>query len=272
MASEYLRWKYRDVPHDAPPPVLTAKERRANWWHYHKWHVVIGAVVLLALTDIGLHILGVGRQEPDYQFAYVGARMLPADAVSAFEEALAALGTDWNGDGRVLVRLNQYPIAAADTAASGNTDTVISNGADTAASGDTVIPVSDNADAAMYAYAASVRLMGDLQSGDSAFFLLKDPEQFQRDYEILSGDGVFLWAECPVLAALPLGEYTENLLGEERRGDTQSLFSGLYLARRDFQTEKQSAKQSAYAEQCDILWNTLTDSVQQNVLTEGAAS
>ena len=249
VASEYLKWKYRDVQHDAPPPALTAKERRENWWHYHKWHVIIGTLLLLALCDIGLHVLGFGRETPDYQFAYVGSRMLPDDAVSAFEEAVAALGTDCNGDGRVLVRLNQYPVV------------VISDNTDMASSAD--------ADAAMYAYAASVRLMADLQSGESAFFLLKDPERFQRDYEILSGDGAFLWTDCPILSSLPLGKYTEQLLIGERGGDVQSLFAGLYLARRDVQPEKQSEKQSAYAEQCDMLWNTLTDGV--NILTEGAA-
>ena len=44
MASEYLKWKYRDVKPDAPL-VLTPKEKRANWWHYHKWTLLSGVVV-----------------------------------------------------------------------------------------------------------------------------------------------------------------------------------------------------------------------------------
>ena len=221
MASEYLKWKYRDVKPDEPPPPLTRKERLVNWWLYHKWHVAIGAVLLFALLDIGLRVAGFGREEPDYQFAYVGSRILPDEAVASFEDALASFGADRNGDGRVLVRLNQY--------------------ADASASGD--------ADAAMYAYASGVRLMADLQRGDSAFFLLESPEGFRRDYDILSGNGV-LWTDCPVLSALPLGEYDENLFGETVGGDAQSLFSGLWLARRDL---------SAYPEEYAILWNSLTE-------------
>ena len=221
MASEYLKWKYRDVRPDEPPPPLTPKERVANWWHYHKWHMAIGAALLFALLDIGFHVMGFGREEPDYQFAYVGSRLLPDEAVSAFEDALSALATDRNGDGRVLVRLNQYADAA----------------------------VSDDADSAMYAYASGVRLMADLQHADSAFFLLENPEQFQRNYEILSGDAL-PWTDCPALASLPLGEYNENLLGQEISGDVQSLFSGLSLARRDL---------SAYPEEYAILWNVLTE-------------
>ena len=34
MASEYLKWKYRDVKPDEPSPELTGKEKLANWFHY----------------------------------------------------------------------------------------------------------------------------------------------------------------------------------------------------------------------------------------------
>ena len=221
MASEYLKWKYRDVRPDEPPPPLTPKERVANWWHYHKWHMAIGAALLFALLDIGLHVAGFGREAPDYQFAYVGSRLLPDEAVTALENALSELGADCNGDGRVLARLNQYADAT----------------------------VSGDADAAMYAYASNVRLMADLQRGDSAFFLLENPQEFQRNYDILSGDALS-WTDCPALSALPLGGYDENLLGQEIGGDVQSLFAGLSLARRDL---------SAYPEEYAVLWNVLTE-------------
>lgn len=221
MASEYLKWKYRDVKPDEPPPPLTPKERLANWWHYHKWHVAIGTVLLFAFADIGFQVMKSAQEAPDYQFAYVGSRLLPDEAVSAFEDALSTIAPDCNGDGRVIVRLNQYADAS----------------------------VSGDADAAMYAYASSVRLMADLERGDSAFFLLEIPERFQRNYDILSGDAL-LWADCPALASLPLGEYDESLLGETVSGDAQSLFSGLSLARRDL---------SAYPEEYALLWNSLTE-------------
>ena len=68
MASEYLKWKYQDVKPDAPV-VLTKKEERQNWWHYHKWHVAlcIGGV-LFAVWFIA-RLLGFGQVQPDYQAA-----------------------------------------------------------------------------------------------------------------------------------------------------------------------------------------------------------
>lgn len=45
MASEYLRWKYKDVQPDKPA-ALTEKQRRQNWWHYHKLHVLLGAAAV----------------------------------------------------------------------------------------------------------------------------------------------------------------------------------------------------------------------------------
>ena len=51
MASEYLKWKYRDVkPRETKE--LTPAEKRKNWWHYHKWHILTGVVLAAALALI----------------------------------------------------------------------------------------------------------------------------------------------------------------------------------------------------------------------------
>ncbi len=132
MASEYLKWKYRDVQPDAPRE-LTAQERRANWWHYHKWHV--GAAVLLALVlgDLGLNAWKTHRDAPDYQAAYVAAKPLPEEAVSALETVLSGL----TGGGKV--RVNQYLTA-------------------------------QTGDADLYASAANIQLMADLETCESFLF------------------------------------------------------------------------------------------------------
>ena len=54
MASQYLKWKYRDVKPDAPVE-LTEAQRRANWWHYNKWYVLGACLLLLAA---GMFVLG----------------------------------------------------------------------------------------------------------------------------------------------------------------------------------------------------------------------
>lgn len=134
MASEYLKWKARDVQRETPRE-LTPQEKRKNWWHYHKWYVFLGMVLLAILCDIGWHVLRTAK--PDYQVAYVGTDALPEDTVAALEAGFAALGEDLNGDGRVTVRLVQY---------------ASSGGADAGA-----------------AYSAEVQLMSDLLDCESFF-------------------------------------------------------------------------------------------------------
>lgn len=242
MASKYLTWKYRDVQPDQPRE-LTAKEKRANWWYYHKWHVVIGIVLVLALGNIIWSALGIGKVFPDYQVAYVGSTSLPADAVSALENALAQLGTDANGDGRVVVKVNQFVSADG----------------------------SGDEDAAMYAYASNTTMMADLASCDSYFFLLEDPDTFQRNYQVLRRlDGTLPtdfdrdyencylpWTACPALAGLELGSYSETVLDQTIAGDSQELLSNLYIARRGFWTDKTVSN----PDECDTLWAELTKGV-----------
>lgn len=152
MASEYLKWKYRDVQPEKPLE-LTKKQRRQNWWHYHKWYVLIGVAVVLIGADWGWNILT--RVTPDYQIAYVGSVPLSEGDGASWETQLAAFGTDCNGDGKVVVQLKQYLSSYED---------------------------------AMYNAAANVRLLADLDGRESYFFLLEDPEKFQADYEVLEED------------------------------------------------------------------------------------
>lgn len=235
MASEYLKWKYRDVQR-REEFVMTPEERRKNWWHYHKWHVVIGVLLIALAVYLVCQALGVGRIKPDYQIAYVGTNPLPDDTAAAIESAFAALGEDLNGDGQVVVRLNQHTaVQSADPSA---------------------------------AMSGQVTLMADLVECESYFFLLEDPEQFQQNYHALrrldgtqqedgpwTAEGTYLfWGQCPVLAGLELGKYSYKLLGETVSGDSGELVSGLYLARRGFWTDKTTA----HPEGCAALWESLT--------------
>lgn len=233
MASEYLKWKYRDVQPDKPLE-LTPAEKRKNWWHYHKWHLALGGVLAVSLVSIGSHALGLGEVRPDYQAAYVGTDALPDDTAAALEAGFAALGEDLNGDGQVTVQLVQYLTGSADLEV---------------------------------AYSAGTLLTGDLVDCDSCFFLLEDPEQFQENYQVLcrldgslpeEGGEMPLWLswnDCPVLAEMELGGFSYSLLGETVSGESADLVSGLYLGRRGFWTEKSTA----YPEGCAALWDRLTE-------------
>lgn len=235
MASQYLNWKLRDVKPDPLPPDPTPRQKWRNWWHYHKGMVIAGAVVGLAVLDIAHSALGLGQVRPDYQIAYVGENALPDATAAAIEEAFAALGSDANGDGQVMVQLHQYLISDA---------------------------MDENAE---YSYANQITLMGDLEDCDSYFFLLKNHETFQADYALLAGaDGTLAeageapccvrWDDCPALAGQDLGTYTQTILGQEIRGSSQDLAGSLYLARRGFWEDRTCDHMDA----CGALWDALT--------------
>lgn len=244
MASEYLKWKYRDVKPDAPIE-LTQEEKRRNWWDYHKWHVVIGIFLCIAAIDIGKDVFQIGTVEPDFQIAYVGTRSLPDDTVTALQDAFASYGEDCNGDGEVIVQLNQY----VETSDKDSTE-------------------NDNVS---YAYASQVRLMGDLEDCESYFFILEDGETFQKDYAVLSCldgsevpenassfDNCYIrWRDCPVPSSMDLGTYEESLAGQKINGNSQDLLADLVLARRVF-WQDHTVKNK---DQCDALWNKLMEGV-----------
>lgn len=234
MASEYLKWKYKDVKPEEKRE-MTKAEKRKNWWYYHKRHI---AVALVAASLLGsLLWQALSRVDPDYKVGYVGSFPLPEETSAALEAAFAALGEDLNGDGQVVVQISQYTSPSS----------------------------MDMGEAAV----SEVKLIADITEGESYIFLLEDPESFQRRYHTLcrldgslpeedddSIDGVCLsWGQCPVLAGLELGGYTYELPDESAAGDSQELLSGLYVARRGFWTEKPAP----LFEGSEALWNRLTE-------------
>ena len=232
MASEYLKKKAqeelrREQPEE--PIVLSRKDRIANWFHYHWLWLVIGAVILEVVGTMLWNILGIGKIKPDYVFAYVGKEALSEEQAAAFEEALASLGTDVNGDGRVKVTLNQYL-----TRQGGDAETAL-----------------------YFNQAADAKLLADITKGDSYFFLTDDPRELQRAYLILANadgsepdeddrnvsDKVFLWENCPALMGLNLDP---------------DMFSGLSLGRRWFDPKAADGHEADEA-----FWELLTKGATQ---------
>ena len=70
MASEYLKWKYKDVKPDEKP-VYTKKELRRNWWDYNLIWVIVGIVGALILFFIIKDMFF--RTKPDYEVALIAA-------------------------------------------------------------------------------------------------------------------------------------------------------------------------------------------------------
>lgn len=236
MASEYLKWKYRDVKPDEPPPPLTGWPKVKNWLYYNKIWLIVAAVCISIVGSMLWTIFG--RTRPDYIFAYVGKTDLPLDTKDALEEGLATLGEDVNGDGKVVVEVRSYITG--------------------------VTPSSYE-----MAAAASVTLTADLTTGESIFFIIDDPEYFESHYQVLMDSNgampedddyswtgrVLKWSDCPVLAALELGDYSQDYVETTLSGSSQELMSGLYIGRRGFYDGKRDKNREAN----DVLWGIITE-------------
>lgn len=226
-----------------------------NWWYYHKWYVIIGIILLLIICDLIGNALGIFEKSPDLQIAYVGKVPLPSDTSDALQRVFTSLITDFNHDGEVIVQINQY------------------------------IDGNDNkdVDTAYYQYASEITLIGDISDCESYLFLLEDPEDFQRTYQLLATadggcpdesdytteDKVFLWSDCSILADMELGTYTDTVLGQIPDRNNQDILSGLYFGRRCFYTDNVTE----HVEECSRLWDTLyqdtlDDQNHEKIMTE----
>ena len=242
-----MAWVTKDsqetYENNEPVRTYTKAEKAGNWWHYHKWQVVVVIILLVVAAFIIKDTFF--RAKPDYQVAYVGLQNLPEDTGTALTEALESFCDDRNGDGQVLVQLNQYAVE-------------LESGAETT-------------DA--YSQMAGItRLSADLSSSDGSYiFLLENPETFQEytgALRYLDGtipeDGesakdwenmVYRWTDCPVLTGLDLGTYTGYTLVDDTTGNNQDVLGELYIGCRGTWTDKAA---EGYAED-DVIWQKLTE-------------
>lgn len=221
---------------------LTKSEKLKNWWHYRKWYVIVGIILFAAACSMIGNALGLFTKSPDLQIAYVGKAALPQDTVTALEQIFTSLAGDYNEDGEVIVQVNQY-VSDSQTA---------------------------NPESAYYQYAAEVTLMADISEGESYFFLMDDPENFQQEYQVLAlpdgscpdqddysaTDKVILWSDCALLSGAEAGSYTVEIAGQAITGSNQDILADLYLARRCFYSDKITDNR----DECSILWDLLYNS------------
>ena len=224
------------------PREYTKQEKAANWWHYHKVTIFV-VLIVIALIAWVLHD-ALDQVQPDLQVGYVGTTSLPDETVEALQNALLPYCTDRNGDGQVVVEVSQY-----------NVD----------------FSTSDLGEDPYTQIAGTTQLTAELAAGsDTYLFLLQDPEGFQTQTQVLQyvdgtlppDDGtandwqrmVYRWSDCPVLAAMDLGEYTPALATAETAIPNQELLAPLYVGCRGNWNQEVS---ESYTESL-ALWDTLT--------------
>ena len=94
---------------ETPPEPQTPKSKWQNFWFYYKWWVIAGAC-LVAIIVIGMWQM-LSRVEPDYPIALVTRDGVPEDAIKQLEDLLESYGEDLNGDGKVIVEIENLPLA-----------------------------------------------------------------------------------------------------------------------------------------------------------------
>ena len=216
-----LRQEYgvevRTIPRPAAPEKpLTAQEQkkrsRANWWYYNWGIVTVAAMVIVGVAYVAHGLLT--TVDPDYTVAVVTAEALPDEAVQRLQTALADYAEDANGDGAVIVQVNNYTWSA--------------DAALTDMNGQ---------------MAGATQMNTDLSNGESKIWILEDPEGFEQAYGALSEKlgadwqtKLIPWSDLPALSALELGSYNTAADGSQTV-DVQSRFAGYSVAVFDFSDE-----------------------------------
>ncbi len=209
-----LRAEYGVEVHAIPHPAasdkpLTEQEQkkrsRANWWYYH-WGIVAVAAVLTASVIYVAHGL-LTTVDPDYTVAVVTAEALPDEAVQSLQTALEQYANDANGNGAVIVQVNNYTWSA-------NASLTDMNGQ----------------------MAGATQMNTDLANGESKIWILEDPAGFEQAYGALSEKlgadwqtELIPWQSQPTLSGLDLGSYATTADGSGTVS-VQSRFAGCEIA------------------------------------------
>lgn len=196
-----------DVPEEVH--IMTPKEKRANFWFYYKWHIIIG-IVLIGLVFVFVHDI-VTQVKPDYTIGVLSPLTLPAEVSEALSTQLAAFCDDRNGDGKVTVTISEYSIA---------------------------VPGTEPADPQMQ-MAGVTRFSSDSQTGECMIYLTQNAVEYEEAYTLFAyNDGTepavsetengyevtpdlnedalgAVWGECPALTSLDMGDikdYEDNVV------------------------------------------------------------
>lgn len=162
MARErYLVGAGEDTIHTGVIELKTAKDKRSNWWFYHKRHLAVGIVMAAIIGSLIWSV--VSKIDPDYSIALLTSYNVPSEVLDSMESYLARYADDRNGDGRIVVHMNNYVFgemtSATDLEA---TQAMMARFAGDATMGTNIIYIHDSAGLA----SVSDMLMGFFQYND----------------------------------------------------------------------------------------------------------
>lgn len=225
-----LNIKPEDLKPDEQKP-LTPKEKRANFWYYNKWKIAGG---LLLAVVLGIFIADVvGKVEPDIDIAVVCQRGIPDAVANRLGDALveAGLVPDLNGDGRQVVVVNQYNLNF------------------------------DEGEQVDYAtqMASSVKMVTDLQVGQSVVFLMDNPALMDEYYDCFSQKNGAVLAPLDTAAGFAGLDLTTQSIATGENEDGSLYLEGFTLVRRGLtETLLEDEEAAARIEAGNALFEALT--------------
>lgn len=213
MARDRYLWNAgEDTIHDPSKEqkITTKKQKRENFWFYHKWHIVI-CVVCAALVGLFLYDM-LNQENPDYEIAFLTDSAYMKTDIERIKNQITSVADDKNGDGEVLVTINEYIV-------SGN-----GNGQVEMAAMARVINDLSNYESVIYIM--DENNLAEEQSQNPSLFAYADgsiPPADETDY---SNIGV-LWKDCPLLTSIDLTSEVQLQDGKTQIIDSQKVFEDL---------------------------------------------
>lgn len=186
-----------DTIHSNQIELKTAKEKRANWWYYHK--IQLGVIVVIVAIAVGIVYSVVSKVEPDYTIGLLTQDTYISDIVTRLEEELTEYADDRNGDGQVIVKIAQYAVGST------SIDPQIQQANTVRFMGD-----ASNFDSVIYLCDSKSLEWAQTQAG--GFFTYTDgttPEEGATDYENMKVN----WEDCKGLTDMDL---TLNVLTDKQ--------------------------------------------------------
>lgn len=112
MARErYLVNAGEDTIHANEIKPETPKQKRQNWWFYHKVPLIV--TILLAGVAFSIVYSIVSQVEPDYTVALLTSYTMPESGTKELERCISAYADDRNGDGQVVVEVANYVFSSS---------------------------------------------------------------------------------------------------------------------------------------------------------------
>lgn len=213
MARDRYLWNSgEDNIHDPSleKTVTTSRQKRENFWFYHKWHVI---VCICCAVLVGVFIFDMlNKEEPDYEIAILSQSFYMEEDLNKIQTAIESVAEDRNGDGKVSVIFNQYTISGT-----GKGDLEMSSMAKL---------MNDLSTTQSVIYIVDDNNLTTYQSEHPGLFTYADgttPQEGATDFDRIG----IKWKDCPFLSSIELKSDITQENGETQTADSQKIFQDL---------------------------------------------